>query len=183
MCAVAWCPNMRHALTCSLWQPAPGKSARLDEISEEQASGLRDLSDSAVPLARVHRLIDELSQKETLEGGASKLATVASDDPADADEEEDAEVVQKKELHRSSKMQTALKVTANLRDSNSKPWPQIASRSGMPDWASPAQASEQAELRMQLLQTRAGPMFNSKAKCESMDGHAPGIRRASNRRA
>jgi hypothetical protein len=114
-----------------------GKSAKHDEISEEQMSGLKDLPDNAVPLARIHRLLDELSQKDKPEGVSSKQATVASEDPANGDEEDDAEAVQKKALHRSSQMQTALKVTADLWDRNSKPWPQIASRTGLPDWAPP----------------------------------------------
>ena len=66
-----------------------GKSARHDEISEEQVSGLKDLPDNAVSLARIHRLLDDLSQKETPEGGIGKKTTVASDDnPADGDEED-----------------------------------------------------------------------------------------------
>jgi hypothetical protein len=118
-----------------------GKSARQDEISEEQVSGLKDLPDNAVPLARIHRLLDDLSQREKPAGGVSKQATVASEDPADGGEEDEAEAVQKKALHRSSQMQTALKVTADL-------GPQLKAvaadcvENGHARLGSPAQASE-----------------------------------------
>jgi hypothetical protein len=114
-----------------------GKSARHDEISEGQVSGLKDLPANAVSLARIHRLLDDLSQKEKTEDGIGKKTTVADDNPADGDEEDNTEEVQKKALHRSSQMQTALKVTAELWDRNSQPWSQLASKTSLPDWAPP----------------------------------------------
>ena len=64
--------------------------------------------ENAVPLARVHRLLDTLSQKDKIrETPGAARANAASD------EEDEAEDLSKKALQRSAQIQTALKVTAD----------------------------------------------------------------------
>ena len=77
-----------------------GKSTHTDQPIEEPTETTKGLPENAVPLARVHRLLDTLSQEEKIREtpGAARARTTSDE------EEDEAEDLNKKALQRSSQI-------------------------------------------------------------------------------
>ena len=117
---------------------------------------LHELPDNTVPLARIHKLLDNLSKveragEEKRKGVFNAPQTSATGGGSDdEDQEEAAEALNKKALHRSAQMQTALKVTADLWDREAKPWPQIDAPNDKRSWAPPRASTQQSKSRQKM---------------------------------
>ena len=110
-----------------------GKSTHSNEPNEPQTEAKKELPENAVPLARVHRLLDTLSQKDRIREAPCAASTRA----ASENEEDESEALNKKALRQSAQIQTALKVTADLWDRNAKAWPEFDVQQAQKNWAPP----------------------------------------------
>ena len=110
-----------------------GKSTYSDEPIEAQTEAKKELPENAVHLARVHRLLDTLSQKDRIREAPSAAGARAASD----EEENEAEALNRKAQQRSAQIQAALKVTADLWDRNAKSWPEFDVQQAKMNWAPP----------------------------------------------
>ena len=120
-------------LTYYARDPEGFKSTHTDKPIEEPTETKKELPENAVPLARIHRLWDTLSQEDRIREtpGAARARAVSDK------EEDEAEDLNKKALQRSAQIQTALKVTADLWDWNANEWQEFDAQQAKNSWAPP----------------------------------------------
>ena len=111
-----------------------GKSTHTDQPIEGPTETTKELPENAFSLARVHRLLDTLSQKDKIREtpGAARARTASDEDEDEADD------LNKKALQRSAQIQTALKVRSDLWDRNAREWPEFDVQQAKKNWAPPS---------------------------------------------
>ena len=127
-------------------------------------------------LARVHRLLDALSLKnDTNVNNDQHAQAPGAADGADSGEE--AEAANKKALHRTQQMKTALQVTATLWDRNATPWQGVDTQGIPVNWGAKTTAAVQRRTKKRLkrkeaLKTAVGIQSRAYAKYAKADATA-----------